>query len=121
MNLRQALPRCRSGPLASRRLPLDGRSIGPKQHLAAARMRAVEEGLLVIRAANTGISAVIGARGRLVAHLGLEETGAIDADLPSPLPPTLYAQFGDFLVLPLIAIPWAVTAMLSIAFKKPEA
>ena len=95
-----------------------GRSIGPKQHLAAARMRAVEEGLPVIRAANTGISAVIDARGRLLAHLGLEETGAIDANLPPPLPPTLYARFGDFLVLPLIAVLWVATALLSRAFRK---
>lgn len=98
-----------------------GSSIGPKQHLAAARMRAVEEGLPVIRAANTGISAVIDARGRLLAHLKLEETGTIDADLPPPLPATLYARIGDFLVLPLIAILWIVTALLSTAFRKLEA
>ena len=98
-----------------------GSSIGPKQHLAAARMRAVEEGLPVIRAANTGVSAVIDARGRLLAHLKLEETGTIDADLPPPLPATLYARIGDFLVLPLIAILWVVTALLSTAFRKLEA
>ena len=52
---------------------------GPRQHLLAARVRAIEEGLPVARAANTGISAVIDPLGRTVVALGLDETGEIDS------------------------------------------
>ncbi|MGY6550079.1 MAG: apolipoprotein N-acyltransferase [Roseinatronobacter sp.] len=81
---------------------------GPFQHLAQARLRAVEQGLPVLRAANTGVSAVIDARGGIIAELGLNETGFLDATLPGALPPTLYSRFGDaplwlFLALTLIA------------------
>ncbi|MDW8442930.1 MAG: apolipoprotein N-acyltransferase [Acetobacteraceae bacterium] len=76
-----------------------GVSSGPYQHLAAARMRAVEEGLPLVRAANTGVSAVFDSRGRTVARLGLNETGVIAAPLPSPGEHTPFARFG--LVLPL--------------------
>jgi len=85
-----------------------GTSIGPEQHLASARMRAVEEGLPVVRAANTGISAIVDANGELVARLGTGETGVIDAALPSAHPPTLYARFGDWTLLALIFVTWAV-------------
>jgi apolipoprotein N-acyltransferase len=84
-----------------------GTSIGPEQHLASARMRAVEEGLPVIRAANTGISAVIDASGEIVARLDTGETGIIDASLPSARPPTLYASFGDWMLLALILASWS--------------
>ncbi|WP_420403012.1 apolipoprotein N-acyltransferase [Nisaea sp.] len=86
-----------------------GFSSGPYQHLAAARMRAVEEGIPIIRAANTGISAVIDAHGRIVASLPLERTGTIDSPLPAALASkTPYARVGDSLAivlgfLPLIA------------------
>jgi apolipoprotein N-acyltransferase len=70
-------------------------------------MRAVEEGLPVIRAANTGISAVIDANGDLVARLDSGETGIIDASLPSARPPTLYASFGDWMLLALILASWS--------------
>ncbi len=68
-----------------------GRSSGPYQHLAMARMRAVEEGLPLVRAANTGISVVTDAYGRVRDRLGLNRTGIIDAYLPEPLPE---ASFG---------------------------
>lgn len=68
-----------------------GRSSGPYQHLAMARMRAVEEGLPLVRAANTGISVVTDAYGRIRARLGLNRTGVIDAWLPGALP---QASFG---------------------------
>jgi len=77
-----------------------GPSIGPQQHFQMARMRAVERGLPLIRAANTGVSAVIDPYGRIQATLALGERGVIDADLPPPAPSTLYADTGD---APLLA------------------
>lgn len=78
-----------------------GMSIGPSQHLGAARMRAVEEGLPVVRAANTGISAVIDGYGAIRASLPLNRTGIIDAPIPPALPPTPYGRYGDLLLVPL--------------------
>jgi apolipoprotein N-acyltransferase len=72
-----------------------GISTGPYQHLQQARLRAIEEGLPVVRAANTGISAVIDPSGRIVARLGLGIEGVLDASLPAALPPTIYARIGD--------------------------
>ncbi|WP_339830920.1 apolipoprotein N-acyltransferase [uncultured Parvibaculum sp.] len=81
-----------------------GGSIGPHQHLSQARLRAVEQGLPLVRSANSGISALIDPYGRLVESLPLDTQGVIDAALPAALPPTLYARLGDgFLVLLLIA------------------
>ena len=72
-----------------------GEASGPWQHLAQARMRAIEQGLPLARAANTGISAMIDPHGRVVARLGLGETGAVDALLPGVLPATFYSRYGD--------------------------
>lgn len=72
-----------------------GRSIGPHQHLAIARLRAIEQGLPFLRSANTGISAGYDARGRLLDHLALGETGSLSLRLPAALPPSFYARFGD--------------------------
>ena len=72
-----------------------GEWVGPFQHLAQARLRAIEQGLPVVRAANTGVSAVIDARGRMVRALGLNEAGYLDADLPGVLEPTIYSRFSD--------------------------
>ncbi len=71
-----------------------GNSSGPRQHLAAARMRAVEEGLPLIRAANTGISAIFDAHGHEIARLGMGDAGVLVAPLPGALPPTPFGQFG---------------------------
>ncbi|HEY1711045.1 MAG TPA: apolipoprotein N-acyltransferase [Rhizomicrobium sp.] len=75
---------------------------GPEQHLLIARTRAIEEGLPVIRATNTGISAIIDPLGRVVASLGLGKTGVLDAALPESLPPTLYARAGDLIFAMLL-------------------
>jgi apolipoprotein N-acyltransferase len=72
-----------------------GISTGPYQHLQQARLRAIEEGLPVVRAANTGISAVVDPLGRIVARLGLGLEGVLDSSLPSAIPPTVYARTGD--------------------------
>ena len=72
-----------------------GNTTGPRQHLHQARVRAVEEGLPLLRAANNGITAVIDAHGRVLARLDLDVVGVIDARLPSALPPTVYGRFGD--------------------------
>jgi apolipoprotein N-acyltransferase len=68
---------------------------GPPQHLAQARLRAIEEGLPVVRATPTGISALVDAHGRLLHSIPLGQGGAIDARLPRPAPPTLFARFGN--------------------------
>jgi len=70
---------------------------GPPQHLAQARLRAIEEGLPVIRATPTGVSAVIGADGLVEQSLPLGTAGAIDSRLPGPFPPTLFARYGNLL------------------------
>ncbi|CDO59847.1 Apolipoprotein N-acyltransferase/GT2 [Candidatus Phaeomarinobacter ectocarpi] len=72
-----------------------GDSVGPRQHFFQARMRAVEQGLPLIRAANTGISAVIGPRGQIRAHLRLGEAGVLDQNLPGKIDPTIYSRNGD--------------------------
>lgn len=81
-----------------------GISTGPYQHLVAARLRAVEEGLPVVRVANTGISAIIDPLGRVRAELGLDEQGVLDGPLPMPLASTLFGITGPWAVLALSAL-----------------
>ena len=88
-----------------------GKGAGPKQHLAQARMRAMEQGLPLARAANTGISAMIDPWGRVTASLPLNTAGFVDAVLPAPGRPTLYARTGD---LPLAAL--LILALAAAAF-----
>lgn len=68
---------------------------GPKQHLLVARVRAIEEGVPVVRDANTGISAIIDPLGKVTHSLELGKTGFIDGALPAPLPQTPYSRFRD--------------------------
>lgn len=80
-----------------------GISTGPYQHLQQTRMRAVEEGLPVVRAANTGISAVIDPVGRIIAKLDLGVEGVLDARLPAAIKPTVFARVGDIPALLFVA------------------
>ncbi|MBX3594908.1 apolipoprotein N-acyltransferase [Sphingomonas sp.] len=81
---------------------------GPPQHLAQARMRAIEEGLPILRATPTGISAIIDARGRLVAAAAPGEARAIEAVMPVALPPTPFARIGNWMVLLSAAVLFAI-------------
>jgi apolipoprotein N-acyltransferase len=86
-----------------------GEASGPYQHLAQARLRSAEQGLPMIRVANTGVSAMIDATGHVTHSLPLGEAGWVDAPLPPALPKTLYARMGDlpiivfFVVLQIVA------------------
>ena len=71
-----------------------GTSSGPRQHLAAARLRAVEEGLPLLRAANTGITVAFDSRGHEITRIPMEEAGFRTVTLPGALPPTFFAAFG---------------------------
>ncbi len=72
-----------------------GITAGPYQHFQQARVRAIEEGLPLIRAANSGISAVIDPVGRIIASLPLGQDGLLDSALPKPTRITIYARIGD--------------------------
>ncbi len=85
-----------------------GKSSGPYQHLAQARLRTIEQGLPLARAANTGISAIIDSYGRIVTSLGLGQEGVLDGTLPKALPPTLYARAGDWMLLVLMLLLGAI-------------
>ena len=97
-----------------------GLSSGPYQHLVSARLRAVEEGLPMLRAANTGVSAVIDAYGRVLAALDMQQEGIIDHPIPAPRQPTPYGRWGDgvLLVWLLLATGGLVVAALFNSSKK---
>jgi len=80
-----------------------GNSIGPHQHFHESRVRAIEEGLPLVRAANTGISAVIDPVGRIVKELPLGTEGVLDTPLPRPVEPTVYVRTGDSLAGLMVA------------------
>lgn len=80
-----------------------GTSSGPYQHFSQVRLRAVEQGLPVVRSANTGISGVIDPYGRVVVSQPLNTAGVLDAPLPAALAPTPYARWGDGTLLILLA------------------
>jgi apolipoprotein N-acyltransferase len=94
-----------------------GISNGPYQHLQQSRVTAIEEGLPVVRAANTGISAVIDPLGRIVASLPLASEGILDAPLPRSIGAPIYARIGDApaAVLILIAVVVAIRGRLRVA------
>jgi len=87
---------------------------GPPQHLAQARLRAIEEGLPILRSTPTGISAVIDAHGRVLESIPHGQEGAIELALPRPLPPTLFARLGNWLAF-LVA---GTLYLFAIAFRR---
>lgn len=80
---------------------------GPPQHLAQARMRAIEEGLPVLRSTTTGISAVIDANGRVRQSIATGTAGAVEGIIPAARSPTLFARLGNAL-----ALGWAALLLL---------
>ena len=87
---------------------------GPPQHLAQARLRAIEEGLPIVRATPTGISAVIDADGRIVESLPMHAAGRIDTFVPKAHAPTLFARYGNILPVGFALLLLA----LAIAFRR---
>ncbi|AOH86420.1 apolipoprotein N-acyltransferase [Sphingomonas panacis] len=86
---------------------------GPEQNLAQARLRAIEEGLPVLRATPTGVSAIIDAHGRVLASIPWNTRGAVEAPLPPPLAPTLFAKLGNWMA----ALVAAAMLLLAVAFR----
>ena len=76
-----------------------GNTTGPYQHFQQALVRAVEEGLPLVRAANAGISAVIDPYGRIVKNMEMNRRGVLDAALPEALPPTVFARYNHLIVI----------------------
>jgi apolipoprotein N-acyltransferase len=86
---------------------------GPPQHLAQARLRAIEEGLPVLRSTTTGISAVIDADGIVRAHVPRHQAGRLDGFVPPAKPPTLFARLGNWLPLGWAAVLLALALVAS--------
>lgn len=89
-----------------------GKTAGPYQHFAISKTRAIEEGLPLVRSANTGISAVVDPYGRAVSKLDLGVSGYIDSDLPAPLAPTFYARHGEWVTAVLFLMMCVWVALL---------
>ncbi|WP_068311115.1 apolipoprotein N-acyltransferase [Polycladidibacter hongkongensis] len=81
-----------------------GASVGPAQHLAQARLRAVEQGVPMVRAANTGISAIIDANGIISSEIPMNLSETIVGNLSSIHQPTLYARYGNYNFLFLLLV-----------------
>ena len=90
-----------------------GNTPGPYQHLRLAELRAVEEGLPLVRAANTGISVVTDAYGREVVRIGLSQRGSVDAEVPQQTVITTVARYGN---LPFLLLA-GLLVLLSLVFK----
>ena len=85
---------------------------GPPQHLAQARMRAIEEGLPIVRATPNGTSAVIAADGRLLGTVPRHTAGAVEVAMPQPLPPTLFSRLGNWMAAIVALAMLALAAVL---------
>jgi apolipoprotein N-acyltransferase len=79
------------------------RSMGRYQHFEAARLRAIEQGLPMIIAGNTGISASVDPYGHVLASLGVGDEGILDVKLPKPIPSgTIYGHYGEWFLFSLL-------------------
>lgn len=95
-----------------------GTLTGPFQHFHQARLRAIEMGLPLVRVANTGLTGVIDAKGRLIASLPFGEVGALNiAQIPGALPPTPYARWGDVFAYALLGL----LALLALLYRPRRA
>ena len=81
-----------------------GKSIGPQQHLAQLRIRAIEYGLPVVRVANTGISAIIDANGEVIKKLPVNKSGYLDSFIPARKHSTIYGLYGDLIFLSFVIL-----------------
>jgi len=93
-----------------------GRSAGPVQHADLAVLRSVELGMGLVRAANTGISMIVDPYGRILARTRLFEAAVVTGAIPAPLPPTLYARWGDWVTLLSVVV---VVVLLAAAWFRP--
>ncbi|MFO0991379.1 MAG: apolipoprotein N-acyltransferase [Hyphomicrobiales bacterium] len=91
-----------------------GRTSGPYQHLAQVQLRAIEQGLPVIRSANSGISAVVDPYGQVIQSLPLGERGVLDTRLPRSLEPTPYSRIGDIILVVICGLAIAIVVVLSL-------
>src|SRR5262249_3878977 len=91
-----------------------GETTGPYQHFHQSRVRSVEEGAPLVRAANNGISGVVDPFGRFLQYLGLNVRGQLDSALPKAISPPLYARLGDWMLAAILAL----YAGLAIALRK---
>ena len=81
-----------------------GKAAGPYQHLAQARLRAIEQGVPMVRVANTGVSAMIDAKGLITGRIALNSAGYLDVPLPPVAPPTIYSRFGEWPMMALLGL-----------------
>ncbi len=94
-----------------------GNFAGPQQHLAQARARAIEQGLPLARAANTGVSAMVDPYGRILARIPLNKAGFLDVKLPKPLGRTLYSYLGEW---PWLLLTLLIGAIVSLKYRKSK-
>ena len=98
-----------------------GTSSGPYQHLAAARFRAVEEGIPLVRVANNGITAAFDGYGRLLVEIGLNDVGVADTDLPRALSrPPLFARLGNILFWLVVLSGLGFASVLTLVERRPQ-
>lgn len=96
-----------------------GRSSGPYQHLVTAQLRAVEEGLTIVRAANSGISALISRSGKILASISLHKRGNLDFNLPKNLDTvTPYSKYGNLMLAMMAVFLLSVAALMSFLNKQ---